>query len=300
AARSRIAASWRRSFEHHGLDPTKRREKHVETDGELRQRRQKSEFLLRVATARLDHLFGLVGSSGCTVVLTDAEGFVLDQRSSNADARDFTDWGLLPGANWSEKDEGTNGIGTCLAEGRRVIVHRDQHFFPKNIAMSCIGAPIYGASGELIGVLDVSSARLDQTEGLNNLIAATVAETAKQIETENFRASFSHERVVIAGDALVDQSALVAVNSDDCIVGATRAARKLFGWGCDGALKPVAATDLFVEDAEMRGFNRAEKAAVVKALTRAGGNVSEAAKALGIGRATLYRRMKRLGLNREV
>ncbi|MDN3718375.1 helix-turn-helix domain-containing protein [Roseibium salinum] len=35
---------------------------------------------------------------------------------------------------------------------------------------------------------------------------------------------------------------------------------------------------------------------MIRALTRAGGNVSEAARALGVGRATLYRRMKRLGI----
>ena len=41
---------------------------------------------------------------------------------------------------------------------------------------------------------------------------------------------------------------------------------------------------------------KAEKAAVIRALARAGNNVSQAARQLGIGRATLYRRMKRLGL----
>lgn len=298
AAKSRIAASWRRSYEHYGLDPTKSRKQNIATDHELRTLRDDSGGLLHVARARIDQLFGLVGASGCTVVLTNADGYILDQRSSDADSNDFTSWGLRQGANWSESTQGTNGIGTCLAEGRHMIIHRDQHFFSNNIAMSCIGSPIYGAQGELIGALDVSSARLDQTEALNNLIAATVAQTAKQIETETFRATYVNERVVIAADTSLDQSALVAVNSDDCIVGATRAARKLFGWAGDGDLKPVAATDLFVGDSDHRGFNRAEKAAVVKAITRADGNMSAAAKALGIGRATLYRRMKRLGITR--
>ncbi|HHY02853.1 MAG TPA: helix-turn-helix domain-containing protein, partial [Paracoccus sp.] len=36
--------------------------------------------------------------------------------------------------------------------------------------------------------------------------------------------------------------------------------------------------------------------AVVRALTRSGGNVTAAARALGVGRATLYRRMRRLGI----
>lgn len=299
AAKSRIAASWYRSALHHGLDPSKRREQFVATERELKSRRDGSDLLLRVAEQKLDQLFSLVGLSGCTVVLTDAAGIILDQRSRDAEAEDFAGWGLLPGANWSEGFEGTNGIGTCLAEGRNVVIHRDQHFFPKNIAMSCIGSPIYGATGQLSGALDVSSARSTQTEGLNSLIANTVEQTAKQIEIANFCAAFASERIVMAGEATGDESALVAINQDDCIVGATRAARSLLGWAMDGDLKPIAATDLFAGDDALRGFNRGEKAAVVKAITRANGNVSEAAKALGVGRATLYRRMKRLGIRRN-
>ena len=49
----------------------------------------------------------------------------------------------------------------------------------------------------------------------------------------------------------------------------------------------------------MIGFERAERAAVIRALTRTQGNVSAAARNLGIGRATMYRRMKRLGLDEK-
>lgn len=299
AAKSRIAASWRRSFERYGLSPASRPELYVSTAADMTMRREKSARLLEVAAPRLDRLFGLVGASGCTVVLTDAEGVILDQRSSEADATDFADWGLRKGAHWNEAQEGTNGIGTCLVEKRPITVHRDQHYFSKNIAMTCIGTPIYGSRGELIGVLDVSSARLDQSDAMNTLISATVGDTAQQIETENFRACFASERVVLAGQSTTDQSALVAINSDDCIIGATRAARRLFEWDLEQDLKPVAATDIFNEGQDYRGFDRGEKAALVKAITRAEGNLSTAAKSLGIGRATLYRRMNRLGIKRE-
>ncbi len=299
AARSRIVASWSRSALHYGLDPSLRRSQEVETLSELSTRREKSDLLLHVAGKQLDQLFNLVGASGCSVVLTDREGYILDQRSRSAESHDFAGWGLLPGANWSEGREGTNGIGTCLAEQRNVIIHRDQHFFPKNIDMTCIGSPIYGSLGELLGALDVSSARVDKTESMNSLLANTVEQAAKQIEAANFCAAYAGERIVIVGASSGNNCALVAINSDDCIVGATRGARKIMGWACDGELQPVAATDFFDDTGDLRGFNRAERTAVVKAITRANGNISNAAKALGVGRATLYRRMKRLGIRRE-
>ncbi|GAB2185599.1 GAF domain-containing protein [Roseibium sp. LAB1] len=296
-ALSRIAASWRRSIDKHGLDPAAHKPPQRMGDDQLCRRREETGAFLKIAAPKLDQLFGLVGQSGCTVLLTDAEGVVLDQRCMTADADIFQDWGLSQGTDWSEAAVGTNGIGTCLAEERNLIVHRQEHFLARNVGMSCMDAPIYGPDGRLAGALDVSSARSDQTETFNRLIAAMVSQTARQIEIETFRAAFPSARIIVADGETTDTAMLLAVDADDIVLGATRAARKAFGLGATGPLKPLPASDLLGREDGPSGFEKAERAAVIRALTRAGGNVSEAARALGIGRATLYRRMKRLGID---
>ena len=296
AARSRLAASWRRSLDHHGLDPGERGAVQRITETALRERRDRSADMLRVATPKIDALFQMVSRSGCGVLLTDAEGVVLDLRASDGDRAAFNRWGLALGSDWSEASEGTNGIGTCIAEGRHVIIHRDEHFHARNTGMSCMDAPIFGAEGELIGALDVSSARADQTEAFNQLIAGMVAQTARQIEADTFRAAFPDARIIVADNFQGDAGLLLAVDGDDIIRGATRGARKAFDLNLTGPIRSVPASDLFGRDDEATGFEKAEKAAVNRALSRSKGNVSEAARMLGIGRATLYRRMKRLNI----
>ncbi|MEY1557866.1 GAF domain-containing protein [Yoonia sp. R2331] len=297
AARSRLAASWRRSAEKHGLDPGEKRSPERIDVTHLRERTGAFEKFMTVASPRLDNLYSLVGQSGCAVLLTDDDGVVLDQRVSEADAAIFEAWGLCVGADWSEEREGTNGIGTCLAEQRKVIIHRDEHFYARNTAMSCIDAPIYGAEGQIVAALDVSSARADQTEAFNRLIGAQVAQTARAIEEANFRAAFEKARIVVAESDDAEAATLLAIDGDDLIIGATREARRVFGFDSIGALVPRPASDVLGREDGPTGFKKAERAAVVRALTRAGGNVSQAARQLGIGRATLYRRMKRLGLD---
>lgn len=295
SATSALAASWRRSLLKHGLDPSDTRGPDPLTLAELDRRREALDHFLRVASPQLDQLFNLVGLSGCNVLLTDCRGVVLDQRVNAADAGQFRDWGLWPGADWSEAAQGTNGIGTCLAEGRQVTIHRDEHFRTRNTVMSCMDAPIWGPDGRLLAALDVSSARADQTGRYNRLIAAQVAQTARAIEAMFFRASFPGTRIVAPGDP-ADAAVLLAVDRDDLAVGATRAARRALGLEREGAIRPRPAADLLGRDDDLTGFDRAERAAVARALARTGGNVSAAARALGVGRATLYRRMARLGL----
>jgi transcriptional regulator of acetoin/glycerol metabolism len=296
AAKSRLAASWRRSLDHHGLDPGQREGVRRVDATALHQRRQGLDLVRRVALPKLDALFQMVGKSGCGVLLTDADGVILDMRVGDGDSALFDTWGLSPGADWSEGAEGTNGIGTCIVEGRQVIIDRDEHFFARNTAMSCIDAPIFGAEGELMGALDVSSARADQTSAFNQLIAATVAQTARQIEADHFRAAYAGARIIVAGPDTADSPVLLAVDQDDIVLGATRAARRAFDLNATGPVRSCPASDLFGRKAGPTGFEKAERAAVIRALSRAGGNVSEAARGLGIGRATLYRRLKRLGL----
>lgn len=294
AAHSRLAASWRRSVIKHGLDPADKRPPLRIEAQDIAQRRAAMEQFLLVAAPKLDNLFTLLGNSGCGVLLTDATGVILDQRCGSADELTFQDWGLWQGADWSEAREGTNGIGTCLAENRQVIIHRDEHFHSRNIGMSCMDAPIYGHDGRVIAALDVSSARADQTENFNRLIAAMVSQTARQIEADNFRANFPKARIIVAHSDDSEAAVLLAVDHDDIVIGATREARKVFELGSDPLIKAVPAADVLGRETGPSGFEKAERAAVMRALARANGNASEAARALGIGRATLYRRMKRL------
>lgn len=297
AARSRIAASWHRSAMKHGLDPDERRAPERIGHSALHHRRAALEKFMTVAAPRLDALFSLVGRSGCAVFLTDVDGVILDQRLSDADAPVFESWGLCSGADWSEEREGTNGIGTCLTEQRRVIIHQDEHFYSRNTGMSCIDAPIYGSDGQIVAALDISSARSDQTEGFNRLIGAQVAQTARAIEEANFRAAFTAARIIVAESDDAEAATLLAINEHDLVIGATREARRIFDMNATGALTARPATDILGREDGPTGFEKAERAAVIRALSRANGNVSQAARQLGVGRATLYRRMKRLGLD---
>lgn len=305
-ARSPVAASWWRSLVQHGLDPASSRTRRAEmlSEPELKCRLQKSDLLMHVARAKLDHLYKYVSLSACGVFLSDADGVVLDARWRSGDRTSFESWGLRPGRSWSEAAVGTNGIGTCLAEERALIIHRDEHFLERNIAMSCVDAPIYGADGQLIGALDISSARSDQTAAANQLISALVRQAARQIEADCFRHDHNGQRIILVDDNDDNETArdgaaataLVAVDENDLVVGATRAARLKLGLSPCGRFSPIPADDLFASGAAKTGLDSAERAAILKALARQHGNASRAAADLGIGRATLYRRMKRLGL----
>jgi len=295
AARSAIAASWVRSLTDYGLDPeTPRRPRRLE-QARLDEARDRFALMLQAAEPALDRLFAAVGDAGCCVLLTDHEGVPLDRRGAATDDDGFQRAGLWTGIAWHEADQGTNGIGTALAEGRALTVHRDQHFFTENTGLTCTAAPLYDHEGRLAGALDVSSRRRDLDAAMVSLIASAVGEAARRIETAHFRRVFSHARILLGPDPERDAGGLLAIDRDDLVVGATRAARRLYGISAErlaGGL-PVSA---ILNDAENEDFHTAERGVLQRALARAGGNVSKAARTLGLSRATLHRKMNRLGL----
>lgn len=297
-ARSALVTSWRRSLALHGLVPDDRRPPVRLSEAELRAAREHLEPVLRVAGASLDKLYQAVGGAGCCVLLADRNGIPLERRGAPADDATFADWGLWVGCDWSEEREGTNEIGTALVEKRPVTIYRDQHFFSRNTLLGCTTAPVYDHEGRIAGALDVSSCRADLTEGFASLIAVAVGDAARRIEAEVFRQAFAAERVLVAPGAAPGTDALVAVDRDDLVVGATRAARAALGLAAAGPLaRPVPARDLFgAERCEELG--QAERGVLSWALARADGNVSAAARELGISRATLHRKLARQGLRR--
>ncbi|HEV7284523.1 MAG TPA: helix-turn-helix domain-containing protein [Kaistia sp.] len=298
AATSALVASWQRSARLHQLDPAERRQPTRLGDHELTVARQRMEPLLRAAQASLDRLYLAVGGMGCCVLLADADGIPVERRGADADADTFEDWGLWTGCVWSEESEGTNGIGTCLVEQRALTIHRNQHFYTRNTALSCTTAPIFDHEGRLAAALDVSSCRTDLTEELVNLVAIAVGEATRRIEAENFRLAFPDARILVAPTAEWSPSALLAVDRDDIVIGATRAARHAYRHRESLIGQPLPRGDLADETRFDDGLRHAERIILERALSRSGGNVTAAARQLGVSRATLHRKLGKLGLER--
>jgi transcriptional regulator of acetoin/glycerol metabolism len=297
AARSALVASWRRSSALHRLDPAECKQPRRLTDAELSRARQRIEPLILAAQSSLDRLYLAVGGVGCCVVLADRNGIPVERRGAPGDDATFRDWGLWLGTLWNEESEGTNGIGTCLAEQRALTIHRDQHFFTRNTDLSCTTAPIFDHEGNLAAALDVSSCRADLTEGFVNLISLAIADAVRRIEAENFRIAFPNKRILLAPVGERASGALLAVDADDLVVGATRAARQALGITASGLSKRLPVADLLGGSASPNeDLDEAERGALKRALARAEGNVSAAAASLGISRATLHRKLARFGI----
>ncbi|MCC6926105.1 helix-turn-helix domain-containing protein [Novosphingobium sp.] len=295
AATSSVAASWCRSALHHGLDPAAPARGTRIGGSTLDQLREANGELLAAATPVLDTLYGSVGRTGCAVVLSDTDGVILESRSQQGDHALFDAIGLVSGAEWSEAAEGTNGIGTCLVEARPVTILRQEHFASRNVGVSCMDAPVFDPEGQLVAALDVSTCRADHGEALAALIAALVQDAARQIERDFFCRRYADARIVYAPEGPARGSALLAVDRDDLVIGATRAARRQFHLGNGQLSSPRPLADV-LGTGEQAGFEDSERAILRQALARSGGNVTAAARLLGIGRATMYRRMERAGM----
>lgn len=295
AARSPLVASWGRSAHLHGLDPLHKSKSHRLTAAEFAAAREAMGQMLHTATPSLDRLFAAVGGVGCCVVLANRDGVPLERRGARGDDSTFEDWGLWLGTQWSEAAQGTNGIGTALVEERVVTIDRGQHFLADNTILSCMSAPLFDEFGQIAGVLDVSSARTDLTVGITGLIVQALTEAAQRIEEGNFRAAFPRARMVMVPNNPRASAALLAVDGDDLVIGATRAARLSLNLPPDIARSPIPAADALAgalnQPPQPERLEDGERAVLMRALARAQGNASQAARSLGISRATFHRKI---------
>jgi transcriptional regulator of acetoin/glycerol metabolism len=221
-----VSASWRRSATEHGVDPLNSEAPRILLPNELKDFREPLDELIFSAQEEIDRLYRVVREAGYTVLLCDTAGVAVEHRGDNADASRFRYWGTWLGGVWSEAIEGTNGIGTCIAEERPVTVHRSQHFRSRHIDLSCSAAPVFGVDGKLMAVLDVSAIDPELSERAHALTGALTATAARAIASRLFRERFRRDWIV-AVSPLEDgePGMLLAVDGNQRIVGANRAAR---------------------------------------------------------------------------
>src|SRR3989344_4527249 len=176
-----ITRSWRRCLDQYQLDPASRRAPNVVEQARLQDHRAPLEHIIAVAHWQMNSLHQQLGRDGHVVLLTDARGVAIDSVFNESERADAQRSGLWLGSVWSEDCEGTNGVGTCLVERQHVTIRRDEHFRGKHVGLTCSASPIFDAGGELLAVLNLSSARDDhslqqhfQAMALTNLSAKLI------------------------------------------------------------------------------------------------------------------------------
>lgn len=222
-----ILRSWQRCADQ-GLDAGDRIIAEPMTAAELRYLQQQNETLRLVSRPELISLKSEARYTDSVVILTDAQGTVLDVVGSAEFAGAAAQVALQPGVAWSETSTGTNAIGTAMAERRALAVHGGEHFFEPHSILHCAASPIFDPYGKLAGVLDMSGrASAEHTHALG-LVRLAV----EQIEHRFFAKGFEDKTVVRfqkSADLLGTAREGVLVFDGDKLVAGNRRALNLIG-----------------------------------------------------------------------
>ncbi|MCE5343732.1 MAG: hypothetical protein LLF96_09170, partial [Eubacteriales bacterium] len=135
-----ILQSWQRCLAQPDLDPFRTLEPPVLDQARLRERTESLAPLVRLAESELRLLLESFSDAGYAVLLADAEGVILRHLCDRTREHELRKAGLWAGADWGESRIGTNGIGTCIVEGRPITVHREHHVLRQNIDLTCSAA----------------------------------------------------------------------------------------------------------------------------------------------------------------
>ncbi len=308
-----------------GLDHARPPEVEPPEAANIRELCERHERLRRLCRPELDALNAEARETGGIAILTNAEGVVLDAFGDSSFAGRAAEVALLPGIAWNETAMGANAIGAALAERRAVAVHGGEHYYDAHGILSCAAAPILDPRGAVVGVLDLSAHADMQRLHALGLVRLAV----EQIEHRFFAGGIEgasvlrfHTEAALVGAA---REGVLVFDEDHRLIGANRRGLSMLrqDWS---ALDVTTFADLFETAPDLGGdlkewrahdggrfhgvmrppasapsapaaapaartLEDAELAMMRAALEACGGNVSAAARQLGVHRSTLYRRV---------
>ena len=242
---SRITESWIRCLNDYRLDPDSRDDPEIVCGSELRERQESLADLRNVAEGEMANLYQQLAGSGYAIMLTDRDGVLLNFFGDPGFTHAASKTGLMQGAIWSERVQGTNGMGTCLIERRPIVVHQEEHYLSRNIGLSCAAAPIFNHTGELVAVLDASGeSRLAQQHTLA-LVSASVQMIENRVFLHQFRDKYIvrfHNRPEFVGTL---SEGAIALSATGKVLAATRRALLLLGMQTPAEIVGRDITDLF-------------------------------------------------------
>lgn len=331
-----VERSWQRCLTR-GRQPQEGLNFNALPDAQRRRTLEAHRPLVQAARPLLDKLARTLSNTRYFVILTNADGVVVDVRGEIEHTDPRAHLITRIGVDLSERSIGTAAIGMALHELQPVWLHRGEHFFNETSHYSCAGAPVFGPDGCCLGMLDVTGIDTLERPELKHL----VAHYASQIENA-LLLSQAHRLMVRLnwpGSPLgSDADGLLCLDADGLVTGANPHARQMLPPLNAAGQSPTHVSDLFgippellfdtarrqnatlevplwtglvlqVMPVERRHADRPvlptpraqtsaprqlkdiELALIHQAVERARGNVTVAAQALGISRATVYRKL---------
>ena len=162
----------------------------------------------------------LAEESNSLVQVTDPSGLTLYLGGPEWLKELAAEMNLVEGARCSETVNGTNGVGTALAENHPVQVFAFEHFSHHHREWVCSGAPIHDpVSGRLVGVIDLTSPwRIAHPRSLD--LVTTAARTTEQCLLESRRDQDARLRrrygdlTTKSTDLLVNREGYVLIGDD--------------------------------------------------------------------------------------
>lgn len=212
---------------------------------ELALKREQNRVLCAHATPVMETLREQIVNTQSMIVLTNVEGLILHSIGDDDFLLRAEKVALRPGANWAEDRQGTNAIGTSLAEGCAIAVHGDQHFLAANRFLACSSVPILDPYGDPIGVLDVTGDYRSYHQHTMALSKMSVQMIENHLFTTTFRDSLQvsfHGRAEFLGTLM---EGIVAFTSDGRFLSANRSAQFQLGLSL-AALRAHTLSSLFL------------------------------------------------------
>ena len=290
-----VTKSWQRCASSYHLDPSQGWKADVLSGAELRHVSGCSTNLLKTAIPEMRRLFGLMQGLGLMVLLADRDAIILARNIDDGHLPVCRRLELREGAIWSESAAGTNGIGTVAQDRTPIFLGEGEHWRFCFSRLASYAVPVFDARGQVAGVINLAAFNGNTTRPVAPLVLDALQQSGRRIEEQLFRDCYPGARILTLGAAEGCSAPLVSINDDGDIMGATHAARALTGWTDDMiSAHPNLLTKL--EAGEELSFQKAEENVIRSALALSNGNASATARSLGISRATLYRKMRVLGV----
>ncbi len=152
-----IQRSHARSKEY-GIDPLiiQAPERNKLTSKALQKLIKKNQIFFDTAKEYISTLYSLIQESGFCLIITNAEGYILDVICDNELKQYFKSRNCLPGYRWTEKDLGTCAIGLTIAEKKPVFLTGQNMYSVHARNITNAASPVFGTDEEFLGVLCIS------------------------------------------------------------------------------------------------------------------------------------------------